>query len=621
MKTILRVRDVVKEWNGISLFEHVSLDVAEGERLALFGRNGAGKTTLLRILLGDEAPTSGKVEHELPPEERGWLKQQNTVNGSRTALEAAQQASPQHWGLKQALRQLEADLAGAGKDTDRHLERYGALMNEYERLQGFAWESEVEKALTRMGMPAETWSIAYGDLSGGQKTRVRLAGLMVSQPKLLVLDEPTNHLDAESLLWLEQWLSTYHGTLLFVSHDRAFLDKVATSIVELTFTGIERYKGGYQEYKAQKERELREQETQYRKQELARKALEETIRNYNEWFNRAHRAASKVEMAVTQSFYKARANKNISRYHAKERELERLEANRVEKPREAASLHMKLSDSGFQAKYLLRAEQVGFSYGDRVIVKELNLNIARGDRLAVRGPNGIGKTTLLRLLTGQLKIQTGSITANPQLNIGYFSQELEQLPEDQTLLDSLLSLPTMTQTEARTVLGCFLFAKEDVFKRIGTLSMGEKCRAAFLRLYFSGANLLVLDEPTNYFDIETREIVENSLRSYDGAMVLVSHDRELIRCTATRLLDMKPGGGFEIYEGTADEKQEDERSRQQEPEDQEQREERMRLELRLTELMGMTGMLDEHDDHLREIRRIRARLNRLDFSSINRSET
>lgn len=621
MKTILRVRDVVKEWNGISLFEHVSLDVAEGERLALFGRNGAGKTTLLRILLGDEAPTSGKVEHELPPEERGWLKQQNTVNGSRTALEAAQQASPQHWGLKQALRQLEADLADAGKDTERHLERYGALMNEYERLQGFVWESEVEKALTRMGMPAETWSIAFGDLSGGQKTRVRLAGLMVSQPKLLVLDEPTNHLDAESLLWLEQWLSTYHGTLLFVSHDRAFLDKVATSIVELTSTGIERYKGGYQEYKAQKERELREQETQYRKQELARKALEETIRNYNEWFNRAHRAASKVEMAVTQSFYKARANKNISRYHAKERELERLEANRVEKPREAASLHMKLSDSGFQAKYLLRAEQVGFSYGDRVIVKELNLNIARGDRLAVRGPNGIGKTTLLRLLTGQLKIQTGSITANPQLNIGYFSQELEQLPEDQTLLDSLLSLPTMTQTEARTVLGCFLFAKEDVFKRIGTLSMGEKCRAAFLRLYFSGSNLLVLDEPTNYFDIETREIVENSLRSYDGAMVLVSHDRELIRCTATRLLDMKPGGGFEIYEGTADEKQEDERSRQQEPEGQEQREERMRLELRLTELMGMTGMLDEHDDHLGEIRRIRARLNRLDFSSINRSET
>lgn len=172
--------------------------------------------------MGDEAPTSGKVEHELPPDERGWLKQQDTIQSARTALEAAQQASPEHWRVRMALKQLEAEIAYKGEEAECRLEQYGELMDEYERLQGFAWESEVEKALTRMGMPAETWSIAYGDLSGGQKTRVRLAGLMVRQPKLLVLDEPTNHLDAESLLWLEQWLSTYHGTLLFVSHDRAF---------------------------------------------------------------------------------------------------------------------------------------------------------------------------------------------------------------------------------------------------------------------------------------------------------------------------------------------------------------------------------------------------------------
>ncbi|WP_342417196.1 ABC-F type ribosomal protection protein [Paenibacillus sp. FSL R10-2782] len=608
MRTILRIRNVIKDWNGTSLFEDVSMDVTEGERLALFGRNGAGKTTLLRILLGDEAPTSGKVEHELPPDERGWLKQQDTIQSARTALEAAQQASPEHWRVRMALKQLEAEIAYKGEEAECRLEQYGELMDEYERLQGFAWESEVEKALTRMGMPAETWSIAYGDLSGGQKTRVRLAGLMVRQPKLLVLDEPTNHLDAESLLWLEQWLSTYHGTLLFVSHDRAFLDRVATGICELTSTGIRRYKGGYTEYKEHKERELREQEANYRKQELARQALEETIRSYREWFHQAHRAASNVEMAVTQSFYKAKAKKNISRYHAKEKELERLEANRVEQPREAASLHMKLSDSGFQAKYLLRAEHVYFSYDNHTIVQDLSLNIARGDRLAVRGPNGIGKTTLLRLLTGQLELYKGKITANPQLKIGYFSQELEQLPEDQTLLDSLLALPTMTQTEARTVLGCFLFAREDVFKRIGTLSMGEKCRVAFLRLYFSGANLLVLDEPTNYFDIETREIVEESLRSYDGALVLVSHDRELVRRTATRLLDMQPGGTYEIYEGTADEKQEEQRNRQQELEDQEQREERLRLQLRLTELMGTAGPNDENEELLSEIRRIRAKL-------------
>lgn len=239
---------------------------------------------------------------------------------------------------------------------------------------------------------------------------------------------------------------------------------------------------------------------------MERKALEETIRNYQEWFHKAHNSATDVEVKITQSFYKAKANKNISRYHAKQKQLERLERERVDKPREAAKLNMELHMNPLAARQLLALEEVSFSYtGDKLLLRDLRITLERGDRLAVRGPNGTGKTTLLKLMIGELEPSQGKVTRHPQLKIGYFSQELEGLPENQTLLDSLLTLPSMTQSAARTILGCFLFSRDDVFKHIGDLSMGEKCRVAFLRLYFGGANLLVLDEPTNYLDIDTRK--------------------------------------------------------------------------------------------------------------------
>ncbi|NGZ75897.1 ribosomal protection-like ABC-F family protein [Saccharibacillus alkalitolerans] len=586
MRTWITVKDLRKEWDGRPVFEKVNLEVTEGERLALFGRNGCGKTTLLRILAGMEEAGGGTVERMLPLEEWGMMKQQEEVPQGMTALERAYLENGRLHALKERLDRLTAEMSAGDGRAAQALEAYGPALEAYEAQGGFGWENEVEKQLRRIGMPREAWELPYASLSGGQKTRVRLAALLAKSPKLLILDEPTNHLDEESLHWLEEQLKSYAGTLLFVSHDRQFIDEVATAVCELNPDGIVKYRGGYTDYKGHKERELREHEALHRKQEQQRKALEESIRNYQQWFLQAHNsAAHQSEVKITQSYYKAKAKKNVSRYHAKQKQLERLEAESVGSVRKAPRMKMNLKDEGFEARTLLRFEHADFCYGERVILKDAHFRLDRGDRLAVRGPNGSGKTTLLRLATQRLEPTDGRVTLHPGVKIGYFSQELEGLPLEKTLLDTLLEMPNMTQTEARTLLGCFLFSREDVFKTIGDLSMGEKCRAAFIRLYFGGANLLVLDEPSNYLDIDTREVMEDALTGYRGALLLVSHDRMLVRRAANRIAELDGQGGLTLFEGTMAEQEERRRLREEEPESREENERRLRLELRLAELL------------------------------------
>ncbi|WP_172252187.1 ribosomal protection-like ABC-F family protein [Saccharibacillus deserti] len=586
MRTWMIAKQLEKEWNGQPLFEKVNLEVAEGERLALFGRNGCGKTTLLRILAGMEEATGGSVERILPIEEWGMMKQHEDVPEETTALERAYLENDHLHALKMKLERLAREMSGSGHPAEQALEAYGPTLEEYESQGGFHWENEVEKQLQRIGMPKESWNLPYASLSGGQKTRVRLAALLAKSPKLLILDEPTNHLDEESLHWLEEQLRHYAGTLLFVSHDRQFIDEVATAVCELNPDGIVKYRGGYTDYQGHKERELREHEALHKKQEQQRKALEESIRNYQQWFLQAHNSAThQSEVKITQSYYKAKAKKNISRYHAKQKQLERLDAESVGSVRQAPKLNMTLEDEGFEARTLLRFEHADFAYDGQHILENVHFKLDRGDRLAVRGPNGSGKTTLLRLATGKLEPTRGEVRLHPGVKIGYFSQELEGLPADQSLLDSLLELPNMTQTEARTILGCFLFPREDVFKRIGDLSMGEKCRAAFIRLYFGGANLLVLDEPNNYLDIDTREVMEAALMRYQGALLLVSHDRMLVRKAANRIAELQPEGGFSLFEGSLEEQEEDAKLREKNPGGREENERRLMLELRLAELL------------------------------------
>lgn len=546
---VVTAKQLKKDWNGRLLFEHIDLEVLEGERVALFGRNGCGKTTLLSILLGRTAADGGTVQIGVPEEERGWLEQrQPDAEQGQSLLDFALSGDKRRYMLKIKLERLQGELqAAAGNELP---EAYGDALSRYMEADGYEWEADVERTLLQMKLGRELWSLPYADLSGGQKTRAQLARLAAGKPKLLVLDEPTNHLDAETLLWLEAWLEAYRGTVLFVSHDRAFLDRIATAIVELNPDGAKRYPGGYTAYREQKERERRERDALYRKQQHAREALLESIRMYSEWYRQADRDASKQEVGITKSYWKGRATKHTSRLRAKEKELERLEQEAVQKEKAAPQLKMKLEGGEFKAHTLLRMERVGFAYeGGRTLLRDVSFSVERGDRLAVLGPNGSGKSTLLRLLIGKLLPKEGSVSANPQTRIGYFSQELEVLRPEDTIVGSLLTLPGMTQSIARTVLGCFLFSGDDAFLRIGDLSMGEKCRVAFLRLYFSGANLLVLDEPTNYLDIDTRERVEEALAAYQCAIVLVSHDRYLLRSLANRLLQLEGEGRAVHFEG------------------------------------------------------------------------
>lgn len=558
MMNIMKAKQLTKEFKGKTIFENVDFEIFEGERVALFGANGAGKTTLLNILTGRLAPDRGSVERGLPLEQWGMMEQGSELLMSLKTLDAAGCDSGEVWRAKKNLKELEQRLADPSASEDGTvLEAYGQTLERYEQLGGFQWEIELERVLTMLNIGPELWELPFADLSGGQKTRVRLAALLAKRPAFLLLDEPTNHLDGESMSWLESWLNQYEGTVLIVSHDRTFLDHVATGICELTVTGAKKYKGGYSDYKREKERELREQEALYKKQKQAKEALEESIRRYQEWFHHAEKSADKnTETKAATPYYKAKAKKNISRYHAKQKELERLEKDSVQKPRDTPKVHMQLGDGGFAARYLLRLEDVSFGYDAKPLFRDLDFDLSRGDRMAVRGPNGSGKSTLLKLVLGELAPDQGNVWMHPAVRIGYFSQELEGLNLDETLLDSLLRLPDMTETQARTILGCFLFSREDVFKKIGNLSMGEKCRAAFVQLYFSGANLLVLDEPTNYLDIQTREVVEEALASYPGALLVVSHDRMLVRKLANRLLTLSPDQEPALFEGTVEEEEE-----------------------------------------------------------------
>lgn len=618
MTMILKAKDIGMELQGKPLFEGIHLEVAEGERIALYGRNGMGKSTLLSILAGERQPTNGTVEAVLPRERWGWMRQQDEPDESEmTALEMVRSRSESSlWELKQQLAAIEKQMQATDADAmDRLVEQYGNLLERYESGGGFQWETEVEKAMTMLGIGPDVWPVPYKELSGGQKTKVMLGALLVRNPKFLLLDEPTNHLDSESLVWLEQWLvSSYKGTVLFVSHDREFIDRVATTVCELSATELRRYRGGYTDYRREKERELREQETLYRKQELARKALEESIRRYEEWFHKAHNSAGDGDVRITASYYKAKAKKNISRYHAKEKALERLEAERVDKPRSDPKLKMELEAENIGARTLLRVKEMSFGFGDRLLFDRFSFQLNRGDRLAVRGPNGSGKTTLLKLLLGEITPTEGTVAWHPAVKIGYFSQQLEGLEDDMTLLDSLLAIPGMTQSHARTLLGCFLFRRDDVFKQIGQLSMGEKCRTAFLKLYFSGAHLLVLDEPSNYLDVDTREVIEEVLVRFPGAIALVSHDRYLVRKVANRLLTLQPGGAPVWFEGSMAEEEEHMARVGVIRGDTDKENRRMELEYRIQELLGLSageGGAEQAEDWLAEIRTLRNELARL----------
>lgn len=616
--TILKVTDVSKEYNGKMLFEQVNIEITAGEHVALFGKNGVGKTTLLQGLLGKEEMEEGTIQRMLPLQDWGTLDQQLELETSKYTRDFVQSGMKEWFASKQRVEHIQEQMqqdSQEGGASDDLLTQYEEAYATFEDLGGYEREVSIDTCMQRVKLDKSVWNQPYEDLSGGQKTKAQLARILVAEPQFLLLDEPTNHLDAETLEWLEEWVASYAGTVLMVSHDRAFLDRVADAIIELTPQGTTRYTGGYSDYRRQKDIELQTQAALYKKQEQEKEQLLEAIRRYQQWFNTAeNRAGTQTEVRITKSYYKARAMKNITRYHAKQKELDRLEQNRVDKPREDTKIQVQFEASSLVSNTLLRLEKVSFAYPlSPRLLEQVQFQVERNDRIAVIGSNGAGKSTLLKLMIGDLEPSSGTVKHHPQLRIGYFSQELENLDETVSILDSLLDLPNMTQTYARTILGCFLFSRDDVFKQIKDLSMGERCRVAFIKLYFSDAQMLVLDEPTNYLDIATREKMEEAFREYPGAIVIVSHDRYLVSQLANRIVQIEKGD-VHVFDGSYSEYM-DHKKRRDEPQVKREDADRLQLlELSLTQLMNTEEGVMDAETLLQQIRQVKDEINQLKSS-------
>ncbi|MBB6454118.1 ATPase subunit of ABC transporter with duplicated ATPase domains [Salirhabdus euzebyi] len=602
---ILKTKNLRKEVNGETLFENVSIEIKKGEHVALYGRNGVGKTTLIKGLLGRLSFEHGDIHVEVPKEEWGLLEQSPDVSKRMTTKEFILNVFPSWFELKEKVEYYQNKLHENDSNREEVWKLYEKNFEKFLELGGYDIELVGERALLQTGIDSTVWDVPFHQLSGGQKTKVQMAKLLIKEPKFILMDEPTNHLDKETMEWLEGWLNNYDGAVLFVSHDRYFLDKTAHSIYELTTQGCKLYPGGYTSFKEQKEIEYKTQEKNYQKYKKKKQELEATIRRYQQWFQKAHTAAG------TDDFLRAKANKNVSRFKAKESELDRLEKEGAKKPKQDKGLNMTLNSSGFSARTLLQIQDLSFSYKEKELFGDVSFSINREDRIAVIGPNGVGKSTLLKLLINRMDPKEGVIKRNPQTRIGYFDQELAVLNKEETLLESLLSLPEMTQTEARTILGSFMFKRDAVFKKIADLSMGEKCRAAFLKLYFSEANLLVLDEPTNYLDIDTRETVEDVLQSYPGAIICVSHDRYFIKKVANRILFID-GKQIVDYRGSYPDFVDHLKNKVDSGKKQWMKNEREKLEFRLVELMTMDeSSILEHSTYWDEIKETKLRIEQL----------
>ncbi|MCM0650839.1 ATP-binding cassette domain-containing protein [Clostridium swellfunianum] len=390
----------------------------------------------------------------------------------------------------------------------------------------------------------------FSNLSGGEKTKQLLSETLNKDYDVLILDEPTNHLDMESVSWLEGIIKNLRKTVLIISHDRYFLDKTTNKIWELSSKELRQYEGNYTSYKLQKKSEIRNQLKEYEKQQRDIKHLNEVINDRKDWFDKAHKAAGQNDFA------RSKAKKHVSVMRAKEKQLERLEDNKVEKPKEEVAACFELLNKGIVntklSRYLVQGNNLYKSYGDRTILTKASFSIMRGDKIALLGNNGAGKTTIIKMLNGLDKNFDGIITVNPSVKIGYFAQELENLNYDKCILDNLLESGA-TQKEARLLLACLLFKGDDVFKEVKNLSMGEKCRVAFAKLILSSANLLILDEPTNYMDIVSKEKVEEILEEFQGSMLFVSHDRYFVNRLSNKVLQLNNYklttylGGYEEY--------------------------------------------------------------------------
>lgn len=513
---ILSCQNISKSFGTDEILKNVSFHIEENEKAAVVGINGAGKSTLLKIIMKQENPDEGDVT--LAKDKTiGYLAQYQDVSGHHTIYEEVLDSKRDIIEMEERLRSMEAQMNTLSGDAlEQLLDTYHKLSHEFEQVNGYAYRSEVTGILKGLGFTEEEFDKKMNELSGGQKTRVSLGKLLVTKPDVLLLDEPTNHLDIESIRWLETFLLNYKGAVLIVSHDRYFLDRVVSKVVEIFQHKGYVYQGNYSDYAKKKAAIRAAMIKQYYNQQREIKHQEEVIAKLKS-FNR---------------------EKSIKRAESREKMLDKIE--RIEKPVEDnTDIRIVLEPNVVSGNDVLKVEGLAKAFPPLQLFQGIDFEVKRGERVALIGNNGTGKTTILKIINELLPPDAGTVTLGSNVHIGYYDQEHQQLHMEKTIFDEIADdYPNLNNTKVRNVLAAFLFTDDDVYKCIEDLSGGERGRVALAKLMLSDANFLILDEPTNHLDITSKEILEEALKSYTGTVLFVSHDRYFINQTATRILEL-----------------------------------------------------------------------------------
>ncbi|MGN0153457.1 MAG: ribosomal protection-like ABC-F family protein [Lachnospiraceae bacterium] len=517
---VLACQNISKSYGITEILNNINFHIEAKEKLAIVGINGAGKSTLLKIIMSEEEADEGQVVIGKDVT-IGYLAQHQNSYYDKTIYEELLSVKQDVIDLQEHIRQLEQDMKHLeGAELEDALERYTCMNHTFEMQDGYVFESQITGILKGLGFSESDFNRPVSELSGGQKTRVSLGRLLLSRPDVILLDEPTNHLDLNSIAWLEGYLKNYDGAVIIVSHDRYFLDKIVTKIVELENTKCTIYHGNYSYYAGKREEVRLSKYRAYMNQQAEIKHQEEVITKLKQ-FNR---------------------EKSIKRAESREKMLDKMD--RLEKPQEIHDeMRLTLAPDIESGNDVLLVEGLSKSYGDNTLFTNIGIDIKRGERVALIGNNGTGKTTILKIINHLVPKDSGKIVFGAQVHIGYYDQEHQVLHPEKTIFDELHdTYPDMTNTKVRNVLAAFLFTGDDVFKEIKDLSGGERGRVSLAKLMLSNANFLILDEPTNHLDITSKEILENALKNYTGTILYVSHDRYFINQTATRILDLHDGG-------------------------------------------------------------------------------
>ena len=524
---ILQANKIERSFAGEVLFDNISLQVDERDRIALVGKNGAGKSTLLKILVGEEEPTSGEINKKRDLS-LSYLAQDSRFESSNTIYDEMLHVFDDLRKTDKTLRQMELEMGEkTGADLEKLMQDYDRLSEEFRQAGGFTYEADIRAILNGFKFDESMWQMKIEELSGGQNTRLALAKMLLEKPNLLVLDEPTNHLDIETIAWLENYLVNYSGALLIVSHDRYFLDKVATITLDLTKHSLDRYVGNYSSFVEQKEQKLLTEAKNYEKQQKEIAALEDFV-------NRNLVRASTTKRA-----------------QSRRKQLEKME--RLDKPEAGSkSAHMTFHSDKTSGNVVLTVEEAAVGYDDQILSEPINLDIRKMNAVAIVGPNGIGKSTLIKSIVGQIPFIKGEARFGANVEVGYYDQTQSKLTPHNSVLDELWNDFKLTpEVEIRNRLGAFLFSGDDVKKTVGMLSGGERARLLLAKLSMENNNFLILDEPTNHLDIDSKEVLENALIDFDGTLLFVSHDRYFINRVATQVLELSEEGST-LYLGDYD---------------------------------------------------------------------